>query len=89
MQLFWRVLSKTPRDYAETLAPRMFNYGWAYPSHVFLFVVLLVYSTSSPIILIFGTIYYCLAYLVYKYQLLYGKKHTNATTHYDIDLSCV
>ncbi|ORZ02958.1 hypothetical protein BCR43DRAFT_482456 [Syncephalastrum racemosum] len=75
MQLFWRLLSKTPRDYAETLAPRMFNYGWAYPSHVFLFVVLLVYSTSSPIILIFGTIYYCLAYLVYKYQLLYVYFH--------------
>lgn len=40
---------------------------------VFLFVVLLVYSTIAPLILVFGTFYYCLAYLVLKYQLLYGK----------------
>ncbi|KAG0176708.1 hypothetical protein DFQ28_006940 [Apophysomyces sp. BC1034] len=76
LQLISRAfLSKTPRDYAETLAPRMYNYGWGYPAPVFMFVVLLLYSTIAPHILLFGTIYYCLAYLVFKYQLLYVYFH--------------
>ena len=72
LQLCWRMLSRTPRDYAETCAPRVYNYGWGYPAPVFMFVVTLVYSTSAPIILIFGTLYFCFAYVVIKYQLLYG-----------------
>lgn len=74
LQGFWRIfLSKTPRDFAEVTAPRMYNYGWGYPAPVFMFVVLLVYSTSAPIILVFGTLYFCFAYVVLKYQFLYGK----------------
>ncbi|CAO3591073.1 unnamed protein product [Absidia cylindrospora] len=76
MQTFHRTfISKSPRDYAEVLAPRMYNYGWGYPMPVFLFVVLLVYSTITPLILVFGTFYFCLAYLVVKYQLLYVYFH--------------
>ncbi|KAI9314931.1 hypothetical protein BX666DRAFT_2020032 [Dichotomocladium elegans] len=76
LQGFWRTfLCKTPRDYAEVCAPRMFNYGWGYPAPVFMFVVLLVYSTSSPIILVFGTLYFCFAYVVFKYQILYVYFH--------------
>ncbi|CAO3586312.1 unnamed protein product [Absidia cylindrospora] len=76
LQTFHRTfISKTPRDYAEVLAPRMYNYGWGYPMPVFLFVVLLVYSTITPLILVFGTFYYCLSYLVVKYQLLYVYFH--------------
>ncbi|KAI8084845.1 uncharacterized protein BX664DRAFT_266866 [Halteromyces radiatus] len=75
-QTFHRTfISKTPRDYAEVLAPRMYNYGWGYPMPVFLFVVLLVYSTITPLILVFGTFYYCMSYLVVKYQLLYVYFH--------------
>jgi hypothetical protein len=54
------------------LAPAMYNYGWGYPMPVFIFIIVLIYSTMSPLILVFGTIYFCLAYLVLKYQLLYG-----------------
>ncbi|KAI8330473.1 hypothetical protein BC941DRAFT_440604 [Chlamydoabsidia padenii] len=76
LQTFHRTfISKSPRDYAEVLAPRMYNYGWGYPMPVFLFVVLLVYSTTTPLILVFGTFYYCLSYLVVKYQLLYVYFH--------------
>ncbi|KAI7864770.1 hypothetical protein BDF14DRAFT_1875829 [Spinellus fusiger] len=76
LQLFYRAfLCKTPRDYSEVLAPRMYNYSIGYPIPVFLFVVLLVYSTISPLILVFGAIYYALAYLVFKYQLLYVYFH--------------
>lgn len=38
-----------------------------------MFVVILVYSTISPLILVFGVIYFAMSYLVCKYQLLYGK----------------
>ncbi|RCI03720.1 hypothetical protein CU098_004658, partial [Rhizopus stolonifer] len=64
-------LCKTPRDYAEVYAPRMYNFGWGYPVPVFMFVVVLVYSTISPLILVFGVIYFAMCYLVCKYQLLY------------------
>ncbi|KAI9303434.1 hypothetical protein BJ944DRAFT_250680 [Cunninghamella echinulata] len=76
LQLFHRVFTcRTPRDYAEVLAPRMYNYGWGYPIPVFVFVVLLVYSTITPLILVFGALYFCLSYLVFKYQLLYVYFH--------------
>lgn len=74
VQQFYRTfLCKTPRDYAEVFAPRMYNFGWGYPVPVFMFVVILVYSTISPLILVFGVIYFAMSYLVCKYQLLYGK----------------
>ncbi|KAI8996935.1 hypothetical protein BDB01DRAFT_830572 [Pilobolus umbonatus] len=72
VQLFYKVfMCKTPRDYGEVLTPRMYNYGWGYPIPVFMFVVILVYSTISPLILVFGVIYFAMSYLVCKYQLLY------------------
>ncbi|KAI9245779.1 hypothetical protein BY458DRAFT_528469 [Sporodiniella umbellata] len=69
-------LCKTPRDFAEVYAPRMYNFGWGYPVPVFMFVVVLVYSTISPLILVFGVIYFAMSYLVCKYQLLYVYFHS-------------
>ncbi|KAG0775524.1 hypothetical protein G6F17_010275 [Rhizopus arrhizus] len=69
-------LCKTPRDFAEVYVPRMYNFGWGYPIPVFIFVVVLVYSTISPLILVFGVIYFALTYLVCKYQLLYVFFHS-------------
>ncbi|KAI8389299.1 hypothetical protein BD560DRAFT_381206 [Blakeslea trispora] len=77
VQQFYRTfLCKTPRDYAEVSAPRMYNFGWGYPVPVFMFVVVLVYSTISPLILVFGVIYFAMSYLVCKYQLLYVYFHS-------------
>lgn len=67
-------LCKTPRDYAENRAPWSFNYGTGYPPPLLIFIIVLEYSTISPIILLFGTVYFCITYLVYKYQFLYGKQ---------------
>ncbi|WWC59373.1 uncharacterized protein I303_101925 [Kwoniella dejecticola CBS 10117] len=67
-----RALStKTPRDYAEANAPPMLNYGWVYPQALLVFTITLVYSVMSPLILVFGAIYFGIAYLVYKYKLLF------------------
>lgn len=72
-QFYCLFLCKTPRDFAEVYAPRMYNFGWGYPIPVFIFVVVLVYSIISPLILVFGVIYFAMSYLVCKYQLTYGK----------------
>lgn len=88
VQQFYRTfLCKTPRDYAEVFAPRMYNFGWGYPVPVFMFVVILVYSTISPLILVFGVIYFAMSYLVCKYQLLYGK--LNETENYGSVNACI
>ncbi|KAI8581589.1 hypothetical protein K450DRAFT_232048 [Umbelopsis ramanniana AG] len=64
-------LCKTPRDYAEARAPPTFSYGWSYPNSLLVFVIVMVYSTISPLILLFGMTYFGLQYFVYKYQFLY------------------
>ncbi|WRT64883.1 uncharacterized protein IL334_001819 [Kwoniella shivajii] len=65
------LFTKTPRDYAEANAPPMLNYGWVYPQALLVFTITLVYSVMSPLILVFGAIYFGVAYLVYKYKLLF------------------
>ncbi|ODN85669.1 membrane protein [Cryptococcus wingfieldii CBS 7118] len=68
---FARLFTKTPRDYAEANAPPQLNYGWIYPQALLIFTITLVYSVMSPLILIFGAIYFGIAYLVFKYKLLF------------------
>lgn len=60
--LAWsRLFAKTPRDHAEANAPPMLNYGWVYPQALLIFTITLVYSVVSPLILIFGAIYFGVA----------------------------
>ncbi|KAF7724943.1 hypothetical protein EC973_000524 [Apophysomyces ossiformis] len=66
-----RLFCRTPRDYAENQSPSAFNYGMQFPQLLIVFVIVFEYSTISPIILPFGTLYFCITYVVYKYQLLY------------------
>ncbi|KAK4686588.1 calcium permeable stress-gated cation channel, partial [Tremellales sp. Uapishka_1] len=68
---FTRIFTRTPRDFAEAYAPPMLNYGWVYPQAMLIFTVTLVYSVVSPLILVFGAIYFGNAYIVYKYKLLF------------------
>lgn len=39
----------------------MLNYGWVYPQALLIFTITLVYSVVSPLILIFGAIYFGVA----------------------------
>lgn len=45
-------------DYAESNAPPMLNYGWIYPQALLVFTLTLVFSVVSPLILVFGAIYF-------------------------------
>ena len=60
-------------DFAELNAPHMINYGIVYPQAILVFVITLLYSVIQPLILVFGAVYFGVAYVVYKYKLLFGK----------------
>jgi hypothetical protein len=60
-------------DYAELNAPPMINYGVVYPQAILMFVITMLYSVVQPLIVIFGAIYFGIAYVVYKYKLLFGQ----------------
>lgn len=66
-------ICRTPREYAENRAPWAFNYGIGYPAPLLVFAIVFEYSLICPLILLFGTVYFCITYVVYKYQFLYGK----------------
>jgi hypothetical protein len=51
----------------------MINYGVVYPQAILVFVMTLLYSVVQPLIVIFGAIYFGIAYVVYKYKLLFGQ----------------
>jgi hypothetical protein len=59
-------------DFAELNAPPVVNYGVVYPQSILIFVITLLYSVSQPLILLFGALYFGVAYVVYKYRLLFG-----------------
>ena len=51
----------------------MINYGIVYPQAILVFVITLLYSVIQPLILVFGAVYFGIAYVVYKYKLLFGE----------------
>lgn len=67
----YRMFAKTPRDYAEINAPPTINFGILYPLPIVIFCICITYSVISPIILVFGLIYFAFGYIVLKYQFLY------------------
>ncbi|CAG8434972.1 7713_t:CDS:10 [Ambispora gerdemannii] len=68
-------IAKTPREYAEASTPPFLNYGIAYPRAVLIWVIILVYSAISPVILFFGAVYFFFGYFTFKYLLLYVYFH--------------
>ncbi|KAI0230328.1 hypothetical protein L0F63_001217 [Massospora cicadina] len=66
-----RIFARTPRDFAELLAPVFTDYGWLYGQPLLVFVTVMTYSVISPVILLVGTLYFAIGYYVTKYCLLY------------------
>ncbi|GAA5863074.1 hypothetical protein JCM8547_002789 [Rhodosporidiobolus lusitaniae] len=67
-QLF---LTRTPREHAALNAPTMVNLGVVWPQALLIWTLGLTYSIITPLILPFATLYFGLAYLVYKYRFLF------------------
>nr|CDI54153.1 duf221-domain-containing protein [Melanopsichium pennsylvanicum 4] len=69
---FYRIfLTRTPREYAELNAPPTLAMGNVYPQALLIFTLCILYSIVSPLIVIFGMVYFGIAYVVNKYKLLY------------------
>jgi len=47
-----------PTEFTEVYAPPAINYGMVYPPAIMVFILTLTYSVISPLILIFGAIYF-------------------------------
>ncbi|KAJ1672888.1 hypothetical protein EV182_006289, partial [Spiromyces aspiralis] len=62
---------KTPRDYANTVAPIYIDWGNVYPYPMMVFWIAMLYSSFSPLILPISVAYYGLGFFVLKYQMLY------------------
>jgi len=67
------------KDHAEANAPPMINYGWVYPQALLIFTITLVYSVVSPLILVFGAIYFGIAC---------GLRIVSFMTLADLQISC-
>lgn len=62
----------TPRQYHDlNFYTSYLNYGILYPLHVLLFVVVICYSIIAPLIIIPGSIYFGLGWLIFKNQLMF------------------
>merc|ERR1711988_1729971 len=64
-------LAKSPRQKLEAANPSQFKFAEQYAKQLLVFVVVIVYSTLAPLILPFGFIYFTIAFMTTKYQLLY------------------
>jgi Calcium-dependent channel, 7TM region, putative phosphate len=82
-QFLWYI-AHSSLDFAELNAPPMVNYGTVYPQAILIFVVTLVYSVIQPLIVFFGAAYFGIAYVVYKYKLLFG----TLVLHFRLFCSC-
>ncbi|KAK3694426.1 hypothetical protein B0T22DRAFT_70910 [Podospora appendiculata] len=70
----YRMGAKTPRDFAEMVAPPKFYYGFYLPTALLVFILCLVYSAlpRGALVLGLGVAYFALGHFTYKYQLLYA-----------------
>ncbi|POR38094.1 Calcium permeable stress-gated cation channel 1 [Tolypocladium paradoxum] len=70
----YRMMSSTPRDYAELRNPPVFQYGFYLPTALLVFNLCLIYSVLKWgfVILVFGTIYFVLGYFTFKYMVMYA-----------------
>ncbi|KAJ3150986.1 hypothetical protein HDU86_006242 [Geranomyces michiganensis] len=85
VQLVGRWLCKTPREFNElSIFSSDLSYGFLYPIHVLIFIIVLCYSTIAPFILLPGTCYFAVGWLVYRNQLLfvYVKEWENYGEHW-------
>ncbi|PWN31193.1 DUF221-domain-containing protein, partial [Meira miltonrushii] len=68
---FGRLTVKTPRQHAELNAPPQLYSGSVNLAALIVFTLGILYSIVTPLITVFAMIYFALAYLVYKYKLLF------------------
>jgi len=66
-----RIFTNTPREHAELNAPPQLYIGTAYPQALIIFTMAVLYSIVSPIITVFGCLFFGVSYIVNKYKILF------------------
>ncbi|KAJ3191654.1 hypothetical protein HK101_007518 [Irineochytrium annulatum] len=66
-----RFFKLTPRDKFALNQPPEFNFTLIYGSLCIVFVIAMAFATIAPMILPFALLFFCLAYVVMKYQFMY------------------
>jgi len=61
----------TQRDLNLIYRGQEFKYGWEYPTQLLVLVICFTYAVITPVVLLFGFVYFSAALLVYKKQALY------------------
>lgn len=69
--LHWAKSTVTAREGKQMDKPAVFDFPTFFSAHMFLLTVALLYSVAAPLVLFFAVVYFSLASLVYKYQLMY------------------
>eukprot|EP00741_Cyanophora_paradoxa_P020524 tig00000227_g19811.t1 len=64
-------LCKTPRDFELADQPEDISYPIKYADHSLILMITLCYSTTSPFIVIWGFIYFAIAFVVNRYNILF------------------
>jgi hypothetical protein len=66
-----RFFAKTPRDFDSLNEPEEFQYLEIYGFLLTVFMLSMAYALVAPLIIVFAAVSFCLAYVVFKYQLMY------------------
>jgi len=61
----------TQRDLNQVYRQEPVWYGWEYPNQLMVIVICFTYACISPVILIFGSVFFLMSLVVYKKQVLY------------------
>lgn len=69
-ELYRWLCGSTPRARAHMFRAPSMSVGTLYPQALLVFTLAVLYSIVSPLITVFGAVYFGVAYLVLKYQLL-------------------
>jgi len=78
-ELFGLCCMITPRDKRRLYKPEVFEYHEAYPDKAFILFIVLAYTNISPLIILFGLVYFIIMYISDGYRLLYvckSKSHS-------------
>lgn len=75
------MLTQYATDFAELNTPPVISLGTIYPQALLIFLICLTYSVITPLILLFGTIYFGMGYLVYKVSTMTPKNMSGVSDH--------
>ncbi|KAI7819350.1 hypothetical protein BC939DRAFT_267215 [Gamsiella multidivaricata] len=79
-----RKFTRTPRSLQRATTPWCFQYYYYYPQNILAFVITLIYSIISPLILLAAIFFFGTALVIFKYQLAYCyvRKYENSGRYF-------